>query len=227
MSLPENNIASIEDLSNLIEALPDQQVKLLSDLVRRREMGMIEKKIDPLPDMAHNEFRIFDDTEKDKVTDKVLDIRRRRYLTFIYYYSNFDRTDDQMIDFIKLHSPELSNIQAARDLNKIKSILANMTKIRRELIRYQVIEMHKRAYQVADKNNDPAGMAAAANGITKAAQLDKDLLEIEWDKMIAPSFEPTDNLEALGEGFGKTVNLEAEIARMKKKYDDIEDAEVL
>ena len=209
------------DIEEFVNCLSDDQVQHFSDLIFRRESNRIEKKVTPLPDLAHDEFKVFDDKPAKKVTEKALEIRRRRYVAFVYYYSNFDRTDDQMIEFIRnVITPKQSYVQAARDLNKIKSVMNNQSRIRRELLRFQVIEMQKHAYQVAKSQGDAAGMTRASDGITKAAQLDKDITEIPWEEMVQPAFEPTSDLQALGEGFEEKTQseIDAEIMKLRKRY---------
>ena len=213
------------DIKEFVNALDDSDIELFSKAIFDRQTEKINSKIDPLPELANNEFKVFDDRAVEKVTDKVIEIRKRRYVAFIYYYANFNRTDDQVVEFIRHCNPGLSYVQAVRDLTSIKNFMNNSVRVRRELIRYQVIQIHLRAAQIAEARNDAIGMAAAANGMTKAAQLDKDITEIPWEQLNPPLLEPTDNLEALGEGFEKRTNIEAEIAKMKKKYGDVEDVD--
>jgi hypothetical protein len=221
------DLISPKDLDRLVNNLSEEDFNRLSRFVLKRNQVAFNGKIDPLPDFGNNEFKVFDERKEiSKITDKVLEIRKRRYVAFVYYYSHIDQTDDQIIEFIKLCNPKLSYVQAAVDLNAIKNVIGNMPRVRKELIRYQVIELQKRAYQHAESLGNVDAMVAAANGIGKAANLDKDDPEIPWDEMLPPSFEPVNDLEALGEGFEKHQSVERDIERMRKKYGEIEDAKI-
>lgn len=225
----QEGIANIPQasLEELVEQIDDASARRLTDLLHKRELQTLDNSLTPLPTFASEEFQCFDDRPNAKVTEHVKQVRKRRYVAFIYYYRNVELTDDQVIQFIKLYEPTLSYTQAVRELSKVKHVMGNMPRVRKELVRYQVIEMHKRAFQKAEEAGDVKGMTAASNGIAMAANLDKDDPEIPWEEMISPAWEPVNDLTALGEGFEDKENLEDKIEKFKKKYGDAEDAEVV
>lgn len=223
--LPDEKIKSDKSLINLIYSTSEDELVVIQDIIKEKLQNDIDNRLAKIPDLINPEFAVFDNRKIEKVTLKVLEIRRRRYTAFVYYYSHYDRTDDQMVQFIQMCNPDLSYIEAVRDLSNIKLVIGNLPRARKELIRYQVTEMHKKAYQKALENGNELAMTAAANNISKANTLDKDEIEIPWDQIIPPAFEPSNDIEVIG---GKPVkDLDARIAKLKEKYmdEDIEYAE--
>ena len=232
-TIGENNVQIIthvtpELLRQFLETLDANGLAELQKQLHEFTMGELQNKLTPLPDFASEEFKIFDDRKNAQYSPKVAEIRKRRYVAFVYLYSHLDETDDQVIQFIRRCNPKLSYHQAIKDLYKVKNVIGDMPKVRKELIRHQVIEMHKFAYQRAKAECDIKAMVAAANGMALAANLDKDDPEIPWEEIIPPTFEPTSDLSALGEGFEHKENLEDDIERIKRKYGaDVEEAKVV
>ena len=190
---------TLAELKELIDSYTDNEQKELFDYLRARELRSIETKVGKVPDLSLPEFKIFDDKTAKEITEYVLYKRRRRYTIFCYCYSHPQLTDDQIVDFIKLIEPDRSFSSCVRDLNKVKFVLGNMPKARKELIRFQVIEMLKRAYQKAESLDNPDAMASSANAIGRNANLSTEDNEIPWDEMIPPDFEPTDNIKVLSD----------------------------
>lgn len=219
----------IDNILQQIESLEISEQSSIYEYLRRKEAETLGIKLATMPDIANAEYSVFDDRKVDKVTPKVLDIRKRRYILFVHYYSNIDRSDDEMINFIQLSNPILSYVQAVRDLNNVKLVIGNMPRARKELHRYAVIEMQKKAYKKAMDAGNIDAMVAAANGYGRAANLEKDDADgINWDEINPPNFEPTHDIQALGEGWVPKENIESDIERLKKKFmtDDIEDAKL-
>jgi hypothetical protein len=213
-------------ISSFVASISEEELIIVNDIIQERLQTDYAARLAKFPDLANAEFSVFDNRKIDKVTDKVMDIRRRRYIAFVHYYSHPDRTDDQMIQFIQLSNFDISYIEAMRDLSSIKLVIGNMPRARKELIRYQVSEMHKKAYQKALENNNEMGMTTAAANFAKANNLDKDDMEIPWDQMIPPAFEPTDDISVIGRLRLPEKELDAKIDKLKARYDpDITDAE--
>ena len=229
MSSEEIKPVNVTELKTLVDGLNDSELNELSSFITRKLNQDFGKKIAILPNLANNEYKVFDERDVvSKITPKVLEIRKRRYMAFVYLYANPYRTDDQVIEYIRILEPALSYVQAARDLNAVKNVMGNSVRTQKELIRYQVIEMLKNSYHKAEMEGYIDGMISASNGITNAANLKHDTIEIPWDQMITPSWEPVNNLEALGDGFEHKESLEKDIERLKKKYgSNIEDAEII
>jgi len=217
---------AIEDIRKIIEEIPEDELIILHDVVKEKLDSDHAIRLAKIPDLANPEFSVFDNRKIDKISPKVIDIRRRRYVSFVYYYSHPDRTDDQMISFIQMTNPDMSYIEAIRDLSCIKLVIGNMPKARRDLIRYQEIEMHKRAYQKAIEKDNEMAMTIAARNMGKAAG--DDNLEIPWDEAIPPQLEPSSDISIINpERKVKTPKeIDAQITKMRVKYlDDVEDIE--
>lgn len=217
---PESN----GNILDLIHTATDDELLLIQDIIKERLES--DARLTKIPDLLLPEFAVFDNRKVDKVTDKVLDIRRRRYIAFVFYYSHPERTDDQMVHFIRMGNPDLSYIEAVRDLSNIKLVIGNLPRARKELIRIQEIEMHKRAYQKALEKDNELVMTAAARNMGKAAGTDKEDLDIPWEQMMTPQFEPTDDISVTGRERIPEKDLDAKMKKLKARYDpDIQDAE--
>jgi hypothetical protein len=212
-----------KNLLELINEASEDELLVIQDVIRDK-FGL-DRRLTKIPDLINSEFSVFDNRKIEKGTEKVLDIRRRRYIAFVYLYSHPDRTDDQMVSFIQLGNPYLSYIEAVRDLSNIKLVIGNLPRARRELVRIQEIEMHKKAYQKALEKENEQVMTMAARNMGKAAG-DKDELEIPWDQMITQAFEITDDITVTGRIRLPEKELDAKIDKLKKRYDpDVTDAE--
>jgi hypothetical protein len=212
------------DVLKLVREASEAELLIIQDIIKERFEA--DNRMTKIPDLANPEFSVFDNRKIAEISDKVIEIRRRRYTAFVYYYSHYDRSDDQMVQFIQMCNPHLSYIEAIRDLSNIKLVIGNLPRARKELIRFQVTEMHKKAYQKAEGKNDPIAMTTAANNISKANGLDKDDIDIPWDQMIPPALEPTDDISVLGKERISQEDLDNKIEKLKKRYDpDITDVE--
>jgi hypothetical protein len=213
-----------KDLIDIVYSTPEDELLVIQDIIKEKLESDNDKRLAKMPNLATPEFNVFDNRKIEKVTNKVIEIRRRRYMAFVYYYSHYDRTDDQMVQFIQMCNPGLSYIEAIRDLSNIKLVIGNQGKARKELIRYQVTEMHKKAFQKALENDNEIGMTMAAKNMGVANALDKDDIDIPWEEMIPPALEPTSDIAAVG---GKPIkDLDAKIVKLKAKYlDDVQEAE--
>lgn len=217
----------IKQLSESIASMPEDELLVFYDILKEKLESDHANRMAKMPDLINPEFSVFDNRKVDKISDKVLQIRQRRYVAFVYYYSHPDRTDDQMIQFIQMANPQLSYIEALRDLSNIKLVIGNMPRARKDLIRWQVIEMHKKAYQKALENNNDLGMTTAANNIAKAAGLDKEDPEIPWDEINPPNFEPTADITVIDPDRKpkSPKEIDEQIAKLKSRYLQIEDVE--
>jgi hypothetical protein len=217
----------IQQLSESISSMPEDELLVIYDILKEKLESDHANRMAKMPDLINPEFAVFDNRKVDKISEKVLHIRQRRYVAFVYYYSHPDRTDDQMIQFIQMANPQLSYIEALRDLSNIKLVIGNMPRARKDLIRWQVIEMHKKAYQKALENNNDLGMTTAANNIAKAAGLDKEDPEIPWDEINPPNFEPTADITVIDPDRKpkSPKEIDEQIAKLKSRYLQIEDVE--
>lgn len=213
-----------ETVARFITSIEEDELLVVHDLIKEKLETDHAQRLAKMPDLANAEFSVFDNRKVEKISDKVIDIRRRRYIGFVYYYSHPDRTDDQMISFIQLSNPDLSYIEAIRDLSSIKLVIGNMPRARRDLIRYQEIEMHKRAYQKAIEKDNEMAMTVAARNMGKAAG--DDNLQIPWDEIIPPKLEITSDITVVDptRKVKTPKEIDEQLARLKSKYlDEAED----
>jgi hypothetical protein len=218
--MAEEKIPEVVQLIQHLEACSEAEQREVYDYLRKKELENIQGKIVKMPDIANDEFKIFDDRKIDKPSTKVIDIRKRRYALFCYYYAHPSLTDEQMVSFILIVHPDMSYVQAVRDLNKVKMVMGNMPRARKELIRFQVIEMFKRNHQRAEALDYVDGMNAATTGIGRFSNLDKESTEINWDDMTPPDMEPTDEIKTLNPKLKKYTDAERD--KLRKKYTGIE-----
>lgn len=207
-----------KDIFDSLNGLDSDAKVLLYERLKDELDPEINVKMAKIPELSSMKYNVFDDREVKNVTKKVLDIRHRRYILFVHMQSNPALTDNQLIDYIINYKPHLSYDTAARDVANVKSVVGNFDRASKELYRKQVIDMHKKAYQKAYENNNEMGMVAATNGITRAANLEKeDPDQFRWDLLNPPNFEPVHDITAVG--LERKPNIEKRIKQMIKKYD--------
>lgn len=102
----------------------------------------------------------------------------------------------------------VSQSQAYRDIGMINRLVGNIQLAAKSWYRYMIIEGAKKGYQLAIDNNDAKGAAANLDKIGKYTMADKEDNRFDYDKMIPPSFEPSDDI-TLVEGIEPIDNLEA------------------
>lgn len=208
--LPEVEKLQQDDKLKLYELLKHEHLSY--------EVTKVKARLKSEEEFASKRFSVFDTRKKENVTPKVIEIRKRRYMAFVHLYSNPFKTDDDICEFLQFCNPEISYSTALLDLTFVKKAIGDINKSNKELYRIQVIDMHKRAYQKADENGNEVGMVAAANGISKAANLEKeDPDQYPWEEIIPPEFEPVHDIEAAG--FERKPGIEEKIKKLKRKYD--------
>lgn len=207
-----------KDIFDSLDGLDSDAKVLLYERLKDELDPNVNVKMAKMPELSSMKYNVFDDREVKNVSQKVLDIRHRRYILFVHMQSNPALTDQQLIDYIIGYKPNLSYDTAARDVSNVKSVVGNFDRASKELYRKQVIDMHKKAYQKAYENNNEMGMVSAANGITRAANLEKeDPDQFRWDLINPPNFEPVHDITAVG--LERKPNIEKRIKQMMKKYD--------
>ena len=111
----------------------------------------------------------------------------------------------------------VSQSQAYNDIAGITKIFGNITIAAKSWHRYVIIETCKRGAQIAIEDRDPQGIAANMDKIGKYTRADKEDDVFDWNQMIPPSFEPTDDITVL-EGIREIPNLEEERRRFREKF---------
>jgi hypothetical protein len=119
---------------------------------------------------------------------------------------------------------------AYRDIAAISRLFGNIQLAAKNWYRYMIIEGAKEAYAIAKVNCDAKGMSAALDKIGKYTRSDKKDDDFDWDKMIPPSFEPTDDVSVLGDNIEIIENLEErrkELRRLFKSEKFVDDAKII
>lgn len=111
----------------------------------------------------------------------------------------------------------VSQAQAYNDIVGITKIVGNISLATKSWYRYMIVEGCKTGYQIAVEERDAAGVAANMDKIGKYTRADKEDDTFDWNQMIPPSFEPTDDITVL-EGIREIPNLEEERRRFREKF---------
>lgn len=153
-----------------------------------------------------------------KLSPKEIEILNRYKQVFTIWLQNPQYTDQQLIKYMTIELG-LSKSQAYRDLPQIQRLLGNVRVADKEWYRYMVVDMCKKAFQLALKKRDPKAMAMAADKIGKYTKLDKDEAEaLPWDEIATPEFEPSADVRILNiKPIGDIVALKA---KLRVKYMD-------
>lgn len=101
----------------------------------------------------------------------------------------------------------VSQSQAYRDIGMMNRLVGNIRLAAKSWYRYMIVEGAKKAYQLAIDNGDAKGAAANLDKIGKYTMADKEDNRFDYDKMIPPSFEPSDDITLI-EGIEPIENLE-------------------
>lgn len=106
---------------------------------------------------------------------------------------------------------------AYRDIAAVNKIAGNIQLAATNWYRYMIIEGAKEAYDIAKTEKDARGMAAALDKIGKYTRADKPDNEFDWDQMLPPVMEPSNDTTLL-EGIEPIENLEARRREMRKMF---------
>lgn len=101
----------------------------------------------------------------------------------------------------------VSQSQAYRDIGMMNRLVGNITLSAKQWYRYMIVEGAKKAYAVAIDKGDAKGAAAALDKIGKYTRCDKEDDKFDYERMIPPSFEPSDDITLI-EGMEPIDNLE-------------------
>lgn len=160
-----------------------------------------------------------------------LEVKLRYERVFTYWLQNPHLNDQKIVQFM-VNSCGLKKSMAYMELKTIKMIMGQVQVASKEWHRHMVVEMCRKAYNVALSRKDPKGMALAADKIGKYTKLDKDEAEsLPWDELIPPNFEPDPDVSVLGIERDDNIEIKRRNLRHKylRKYDPshFEEAEVI
>lgn len=171
---------------------------------------------------------LFEDREiaEKHLSPKELELKKRWSAVYAFWIDKPEATDRDLVRFMRAEFG-IEKSQAYRDLPKIKLLLGNVKSAGKEYYRLMVIEMCKKAYNVAMTRGDAKAMALAADKIGKYTKLDKDELEaLPWDQLMPPNFEPSNDVSVLG--ITRDPDFEKKREKLRRKYmDNIEEAQII
>lgn len=138
--------------------------------------------------------------------------RRKRWLFCVNKKMDDPLIPDRLlIDQLTYGIPEqfeaVSKSTAYRDIAAVSKIVGNISLHSKNWYRYMIIEGAKEAYDIAKIAGDGKGMAAALDKIGKYTMADKPDNDFDWDQMLPPILEPSNDVTLL-EGIEPIDNLE-------------------
>lgn len=156
------------------------------------------------------------------LTAKEMEIRQRMMLCVSKKMDNPFVDDAELVNFL-MHgcgglAEPVSQSQAYRDLAMASRLVGNVQLAAKNWYRYMIVEGAKKAYAMAMDKGDAKGAAAALDKLGKYTRCDKEDDRFDFEKMIPPSFEPSDDVTLI-EGLEPIDNLEErrkELRRLAK-----------
>lgn len=150
------------------------------------------------------------------LTQKEEEIKQRYEAGFAFWLNNPHLDKTQVARFIR-NKFDIQRSSSFDDVKAIEIMLANVKTASKEWLRHMVIEMCRKAYNMALAKSDPKGMVLAADKIGRYAKLDQDEIEsLPWEKLIPPNFEPSPDVSILG--IETEGNTQKRIDKLRKKY---------
>lgn len=156
------------------------------------------------------------------LTPKEMEIRLRMMLCVSKKMDDPFVEDAELVNFL-MHgcgglAVPVSQSQAYRDLAMAGRLVGNVQLAAKNWYRYMIVEGAKKAYALAMDKGDAKGAAAALDKLGKYTRCDKEDGRFDFEKMIPPSFEPSDDVTLI-EGLEPIDNLEErrkELRRLAK-----------
>jgi hypothetical protein len=145
-----------------------------------------------------------------------MEVKLRYERVFTYWLQNPHLSDQKIVQYM-INSCGLKKSTAYLELKNIKMILGQVHVASKEWHRHMVVEMCRKAYNMAMARKDPKAMALAADKIGKYTKLDKDEADaLPWDELIPPNFEPDPDVSVLG--IDRDTNIEEKRRKLRDKY---------
>lgn len=145
-----------------------------------------------------------------------MEAKLRYEKVFTYWLQNPFLEDQKIVQFM-INSCALKKSMAYIELKNIKQILGKVQIASKEWHRHMVVEMCRKAYNMAMARKDPKAMALAADKIGKYTKLDKDEADhLPWDQLLPPNFEPDPDVAVLG--IQPLENIETKRQQLRNKY---------
>lgn len=141
---------------------------------------------------------LFLDTSEYSLSAKEEEILLRYKDAYTQMLSNSHRSDKRIVKWLRSQY-NISEAQAYRDINEVKTVLGNVKTAGKEWYRHMVVQMGQEAFRIAKKEGDAKAMSAAATVISKATNLDKETVDRpDWNSIIPEKFECTTDPTSLG-----------------------------
>ncbi len=152
--------------------------------------------------------------DKDEIrflTPREEEIRKRMMLCVAMKMEKPLIEDSELVSFLMNGcggtTDPISQSQAYRDLGMIHRLVGNISLAAKSWYRYMIVEGAKKAYAMAIDKGDAKGAAAALDKLGKYTRADKEDDKYDFERMIPPSFEPSDDVTLI-EGLEPIANLE-------------------
>lgn len=113
---------------------------------------------------------------------------------------------------------EVSTTTAYRDISLVTSITGKVNVAAKEWLRYMVIEGAKAAAKKAHDAGDFKAVASNLTVIMKTGKLEQDDMTDLHGLMSPPDFEPTGDMDALGDEIEKLENPEEERRKLRELF---------
>lgn len=109
--------------------------------------------------------------------------------------------DSKLVDMLEAGlSGEFAGVRkstAYRDIGAVTKLVGNINLAAKNWYRYMIIEGAKKAYEIAERNEDAKGMASALDKIGKYTMADKPDNDFDWSQMIPLDIEPSADADLL------------------------------
>lgn len=169
--------------------------------------------------IAHNLFKASEELENFSPIE--IQRKNRTMLCVSKLLDNPMIEDRLLVEFLmngcEGHCDKVSQSTAYRDLAAVTRICGKIQLAGKNWYRYMIVEASKKGIRIAEAQKDAKGIAANADKIGKYTMADKEDDAYDWSQMLPPSFEPTDDVSILGDGFTEMSPSELEDKRKEMR----------
>jgi hypothetical protein len=165
-----------------------------------------------------------DELREQNVAAAIRERLKRIRGVYAYWLQFPTKTSKEIVDYnMKMFG--VGRAQAYDDLHLTQVLLGNLQQTSKEFMRWKINQDLEHDLQLARNINDMRAVASIEKNRILNNRTDKDdEPELEYDKIVPQTFEPTDDPSVIG--IKKVPGLRDRIRRLEKKYGrNIEDAE--
>lgn len=157
-----------------------------------------------------------DDLRKANIAQQYIDRILRIRAAFNLWNSYPCKKEAEIRDFI-MRQFKIDKSAAYEDIQIIKVLLGNFQETTKEYHRFKFNAWIEKAYDVAERKQNPIAMVASANAYGKFNKLDQeDVQKIPYEDIVPQPFEPTSDPTVIG--IKQIPNIQEKIRAMKAKY---------